>query len=140
MKVIITDCDHDSIDIEKKVFKDAGMEVELKQAITEDEVIEQCQDAEIFIVQYAKITEKVMDNCPKLKYVVRYGVGVDTNRCTSGNKTWYSDWKCTRLWNERSSRSCDLTSTCNGKKNRKNECIYKSRKMGLYKFNSCTSF
>ena len=78
MKVIITDCDHDSIDIEKKVFADAGMEVELKQAITEDEVIEQCQDAEIFIVQYAKITKKVMDNCPKLKYVVRYGVGVDT--------------------------------------------------------------
>ena len=39
MKVIITDCDHDSIDIEKKVFADAGMEVELKQAITEDEVI-----------------------------------------------------------------------------------------------------
>lgn len=57
MKVIITDCDHDSIDIEKKVFADAGMEVELKQAITEDEVIEQCQDAEIFIVQYAKITK-----------------------------------------------------------------------------------
>ena len=78
MKVIITDCDHDSIDIEKKVFADAEMEVELKQAITEDEVIEQCQDAEIFIVQYAKITKKVMDNCPKLKYVVRYGVGVDT--------------------------------------------------------------
>lgn len=78
MKVIITDCDHDSIDIEKKVFEEAGMEVKLTQAITEDEVIEQCQDAEIFIVQYAKITEKVMENCPKLKYVVRYGVGVDT--------------------------------------------------------------
>lgn len=78
MKVIITDCDHDSIDIEKKVFEQAGMEVELRQAITEDEVIAQCQDAEIFIVQYAKITEKVMEHCPKLKYVVRYGVGVDT--------------------------------------------------------------
>ena len=51
MKVIITDCDHDSIDIEKKVLGDAGMSVELKQAITEDEVIEQCQDAEMFIVQ-----------------------------------------------------------------------------------------
>ena len=35
MKVIITDCDHDSIDIEKKVFADAAMEVELKQAITD---------------------------------------------------------------------------------------------------------
>ncbi|MDO4408639.1 MAG: C-terminal binding protein, partial [Eubacteriales bacterium] len=78
MRVIITDCDHDNIDIEKKVFADAGMSVELRQAVTEDEVIAQCQGAEIFIVQYAKITEKVMDNCPCLKYVVRYGVGVDT--------------------------------------------------------------
>ncbi len=78
MKVIITDCDHDSIDIEKQVFAQAGMEVKLTQAITEDEVIAQCQDAEIFIVQYAKITKKVMEHCPKLKYIVRYGVGVDT--------------------------------------------------------------
>lgn len=78
MKVIITDCDHENIDIEKKVFADAGIDVELKQAITEEEVIAQCQGAEIFIVQYARITEKVMEHCPKLKYVVRYGVGVDT--------------------------------------------------------------
>lgn len=78
MKVYITDCDHDSIDIEKKVFHDAGMEVELKQARTEDEVIEQCKDGEIFIVQYAHITEKVMKAIPQLKFVVRYGVGVDT--------------------------------------------------------------
>ncbi len=78
MRVIITDCDHDSIEIEKGVFASAGIEMELKQAVSEDEVIEQCQEAEIFIVQYARITEKVMEQCPKLKYVVRYGVGVDT--------------------------------------------------------------
>ena len=58
MKVIITDCDHDSIDIEKKVFADAGMEVELKQAITEDEVIEQCQDAEIFMYSMQRLQRK----------------------------------------------------------------------------------
>lgn len=78
MKVFITDCDHDNINIEKKVFHDAGMEVELKQAKTEDEVIEQCKDGEILIVQYAHITEKVMNAMPQLKFVVRYGVGVDT--------------------------------------------------------------
>ncbi len=78
MKVIITDCDHESMDIEEKIFADAGIEMELKQAFSEDGVIEQCQDGDIFIVQYANITEKVMDHCPKLKYVVRYGVGVDT--------------------------------------------------------------
>ena len=40
MKVIITDCDHDSIAIEQKVLADAGMELKLCQAVTEDEVIE----------------------------------------------------------------------------------------------------
>lgn len=78
MKAIITDCDHDHIEIEKKIFAAAGIELELKQAISEDEVIEQCQEGDIFLVQYARITKKVMEQCPRLKYVVRYGVGVDT--------------------------------------------------------------
>lgn len=78
LKVIITDCDHDSIQIEKDVFEKAGIPVELKQCRTEEDVIRDCQDADVFIVQYAPITRKVMEACPKLKYVVRYGVGVDT--------------------------------------------------------------
>lgn len=78
MKVIITDCDHDSVQIEKDVFDKAGIPMELKQCRTEDDVIKECQDADIFIVQYAPITRKVMESCPKLKYIVRYGVGVDT--------------------------------------------------------------
>ena len=77
LKVIITDCDHDSIQIEKDVFEKAGIPVELKQCRTEEDVIRDCQDADVFIVQYAPITRKVMEACPKLKYVVRYGVGVD---------------------------------------------------------------
>ena len=78
MKVIITDCDHDSIAIEQNVLADDGIELKLCQAVTEDEVIAQCQGAEIFIVQYAQISEKVMKHCPNLKFVVRYGVGVDS--------------------------------------------------------------
>lgn len=58
MKIYITDCDHDNIDIETKVFKDAGMDFKLCQARTEDEVIKQCGDGDIFIVQYAPITRK----------------------------------------------------------------------------------
>ena len=78
MKVYITDCDHDNINIEKETFDRAGIELTLKDAISEDDVIEQCKDGDIFIVQYAKISRKVMENCPNLKYIVRYGVGVDT--------------------------------------------------------------
>lgn len=78
MKVYITDCDHDNINIEEEIFDRAGIELTLKNVISEDEVIEQCKDGDIFIVQYAKISRKVMENCPNLKYIVRYGVGVDT--------------------------------------------------------------
>ena len=78
MKVIITDCDHDNINIEKNIFNEAGIDFELKQAITEEAVISLCSGADVLVVQYAKITRKVMQNCPNLKYIVRYGVGVDT--------------------------------------------------------------
>lgn len=78
MKITITDCDHKNIDIEKNIFKNAGLEVSLMQAKTEDEVIEKCKGSDILIVQYAKITEKVMNAIPELKLIVRYGVGVDS--------------------------------------------------------------
>lgn len=77
MKVVITDCNHDSVDIEKNIFREAGLTFEVKQVFTEDEVIAQCKDADAFIVQNAEITEKVIAQCTKLKYIVRYGVGVD---------------------------------------------------------------
>lgn len=78
MKIIITDCDHKDIDIETKVLNNAGLNFELKQCHSEEDVILQCQDADALIVQYAKITKKVMDSLPNLKMIVRYGVGVDT--------------------------------------------------------------
>lgn len=78
MKIFITDCDHDSIDIEQKVARDAGATLELRQAHTEDEVIAGCAGAEALIVQYAPITGKVLDGLPTVRAVVRYGVGVDT--------------------------------------------------------------
>lgn len=78
MKIIITDCDHKDINIETKVLNDAGLNFELKQCHSEEDVILQCQDADALIVQYAKITKKVMDSLPNLKMIVRYGVGVDT--------------------------------------------------------------
>ena len=58
--------------------KYCSIDFELKQCHSEEDVISQCQDADALIVQYAHITKKVMDALPKLKMVVRYGVGVDT--------------------------------------------------------------
>ena len=78
MKAIITDLDMVSVQNEEKVFSEAGIPFERKQLHTEEALIEGCQDSEILLVQYAKITEKVMKALPKLKYIVRYGVGVDS--------------------------------------------------------------
>ncbi len=77
MKVIITDCDHANIDIETGILNKTGLEFELKQCKTEEDLIEQCKDGNIFINQYAPITRKVMEALPNLKMVVRYGVGVN---------------------------------------------------------------
>jgi len=77
MRVVITDCDHDSIKIEEDIFNAAGLEFKLLQCRTEDDIIQKCGDAEIFINQYAPITERVIRELPNLKIVIRYGVGVD---------------------------------------------------------------
>ncbi|WP_456276614.1 C-terminal binding protein [Bacillus sp. AK128] len=76
-KVLITDCDHESIEIESNVLTKASIPFELKQCKTEQDVIKEGKGVTVFINQYAKLTEKVMEKLPDLKLVVRYGVGVN---------------------------------------------------------------
>ena len=77
MIIMYTDIDHKSLDIERKVCNEAGYDFSVTQCHSEEDVINQCKDADILINQYAPITAKVMDALPNLKMVVRYGVGVD---------------------------------------------------------------
>ena len=77
--VLITDHVFPSVNLERKVLEEAGFALqEVKPPCkTEDEVIERCQDADALIVQWAPITRRVLDALPKVKGVVRYGIGVD---------------------------------------------------------------
>lgn len=77
MKVIISDCDHQDIEIERKIFSENNIFLELQQNLTEEDVIQNCQEASVIINQYAPFTEKVLSQLPHLKLVVRYGVGVN---------------------------------------------------------------
>lgn len=77
MKVIITDCDHENIDIEKNIFDKENVNFELMKLLTEEDLIENCKDAEIMINQYAPMTRKVICSLDKLKLIIRYGVGVN---------------------------------------------------------------
>ena len=76
-KVIISDCDHPTVEIEEKVFKEAGFDWELRQCRTEDEVIEQCREAAGILSQYAPIKARAIGKLPGLKVLSRYGVGID---------------------------------------------------------------
>lgn len=76
-KIIICDCDHKDVDTERAVFEAAGCDFKWLHCKTADEVIEQCQGAVCFLNQYAPMNEKVFRAIPTLKFVVRYGVGVD---------------------------------------------------------------
>jgi D-3-phosphoglycerate dehydrogenase len=77
-RVVITDCDHDDIEPELRVFAEAGFDVHLAECKTASDVIEQARDADALIDQYAPIDERVLAHLVRCRIVVRYGVGVDT--------------------------------------------------------------
>ncbi len=77
MRVVISDCDHANLNQEEAVFQSNDIKFDLKQCKTENDLIEQCQDYEVFVNQYAPFTRKVFENMPNIKHIVRYGVGVN---------------------------------------------------------------
>jgi D-3-phosphoglycerate dehydrogenase len=76
-KIIITDCDHPSVEIERKVLNEIKPELVLAHCHTEDEVIEVAHDTDGIINQYAPITRRVIESLKRCKVIARYGVGVD---------------------------------------------------------------
>ena len=77
-KVIITDCDHSSIDIERSVLRKAGIELAHLCCGSEEDLIRECRGGAVMLNQYAPFTERVIrELSPELKLIVRYGVGVD---------------------------------------------------------------
>jgi D-3-phosphoglycerate dehydrogenase / 2-oxoglutarate reductase len=77
-RVVITDCDHGSIQEETEEFRRIGADLILAQVREEEAVILACNDADGLINQYALLTRKVLKNLQKCKIIARYGVGVDS--------------------------------------------------------------
>ena len=75
--IIICDCDHKDVDMERSVLTAAGLETKWLHCMTQDEVIEQCQGAVCLINQYVHMDAKIFEGIPTLKMIARYGVGVD---------------------------------------------------------------
>ena len=66
--VLIADCDHDTLDPERRVLEPAGVELRLGGD----------GDADVLVVQYGRVDAARLDAMPSCRAVVRYGVGVDT--------------------------------------------------------------
>jgi D-3-phosphoglycerate dehydrogenase / 2-oxoglutarate reductase len=77
MKVLVTDAEYSSLDIEAEVLTAAGHELVSASCRTPEEVIEAGAGIDAFLVQYAPITAEVFEALPQLRLVSRYGVGVD---------------------------------------------------------------
>jgi len=77
-RVVITECDHGSIEEEKGELGRIGSELILAQVQEEEDLIRVCKDADGLINQYALLTRRVLEHLPNCKVVSRYGVGVDS--------------------------------------------------------------
>ena len=78
MKIVVSDCDHASMEIEEKIFAEAGLGFEKRACRTEQDMVDRCAGAAIILNQYGPLTERVFSAlAPDLGMVVRYGVGID---------------------------------------------------------------
>jgi len=77
MLVVITDCDHPDVEIERRIFADAGIEVHQASCRTEDDVLAAGTGAAALLVQYAPVSARVLAGLPALRVVGRYGTGLD---------------------------------------------------------------
>ena len=78
LRIVISDCDHDSFAAERDLAEAAGVELVLTQSRTAAELVVNAADADAILVQYAQVTAGVMDALPRLRAIGRYGVGVDS--------------------------------------------------------------
>ena len=76
-KIVICDLDHKDVEAERAVLENAGYTFDWLHCKTQEEVIENCKEAVVLMNQYVRMDRKVFEALPKLKCVVRYGVGVD---------------------------------------------------------------
>jgi D-3-phosphoglycerate dehydrogenase / 2-oxoglutarate reductase len=76
-RVVVTDYDYPSLDLERGLVESAGFELVALQLRDEREIVAACGEADVLLNQYAPLTERVFAALPRLRGVVRYGVGVD---------------------------------------------------------------
>lgn len=76
-RIAISQADYPDTDVERRVFESIDAEVVVGHAETDDELIELGEGADALLVEYAQVTERVLDALDDLRVISRYGIGVD---------------------------------------------------------------
>lgn len=78
--ILITDCDHPSVEIERAIMATAGFDVTLRACRSTDDVRHAAAETRpvALLVQYAPISGEILRALPDCRAVGRYGVGLDT--------------------------------------------------------------
>ena len=77
-RVLFSDHEFPDLELERRLFADAGVELVGAQCRTDSEVIEAAGGCAGILLQYAPITERVVAALPALGIVSRIGAGFDT--------------------------------------------------------------
>lgn len=75
--VLISGLDHTNVAPEEAVFQAAGVPFRQVACRTEDDYLARCGEADALLVQYGMVSRRVIEGLPRLRVLVRYGVGVD---------------------------------------------------------------
>ena len=78
MKFLITDFDFPDVELEKALFREAALQLDVAQCRTEDDVIAAGKGYSGFMTQYTPMNAKVFAALPELRIVSRFGAGFDT--------------------------------------------------------------
>lgn len=76
MKVVITDCDFGDGTLEAERLGE-GVDVVVAGTRDPDEIVAAAADADGLLVQWARIDDALLARLPRLKGIVRYGIGLD---------------------------------------------------------------
>ena len=85
-KVYVTDGRHSNYDIERAMLAQINAELYVCQCVTEEDVIQECSDADAILLDMAPMGAKAVCSLEKCKVINRYGVGydnVDVEACTA---------------------------------------------------------
>lgn len=77
-KIVITDREYENIDNELRILNELGdVEVLDYQYRDEEDVIKVAKDCDAIIIQYAKVTKRVIDSMNHCKIIAKYATGID---------------------------------------------------------------